>query len=145
MNEQTPAYIDAIEQRTSMLRALARELVECRKDFVALDTDAMFGRISTQEELCREIRAIDLALATRLACAAKAGTPATDSASTERLRAAVAEMQRAQAELAQFNRIHAAYLRRCGRTARLSSNFFRSLALTYTPERAEFAAPAGGR
>jgi len=127
-----------------MLRALACELVECRKDFVALDTAAMFARISAQEDLCRRIRSADSSLASRLA-AAKGPGPAIDSVSAERLRDALAEMKRAQAELAQLNRIHAAYLRRCGRTVRLFSNLFRSLSLTYAPGRNGEFAVAGSR
>ena len=145
MNERIAPFIELIERRTSLLRALALQLVDGRKDFLALDSDGVFARISAQEELCRQIRAVDSALA-RLASAAGAGDSAKDSASANELRAALAAMKEAQAELAQLNRIHAAYLRRCNRTVRLFANFFRGLSLTYAPSKAgEYPAFAGSR
>ena len=53
MSPELEKYLELLEQRLFLLRALAEQLVGCRKEFVALDLDGMYGRFGTQEGLCR--------------------------------------------------------------------------------------------
>ena len=46
----------------SLLRMLAQQLVDCRKEFVAMDLDGMYGRIAEQEDLCRQIQSLHPAI-----------------------------------------------------------------------------------
>jgi hypothetical protein len=47
---------DMLESRLSLLRELARELVVCRRAYVAMDLEAIYGHIERQSAACRDLR-----------------------------------------------------------------------------------------
>jgi len=132
-------YLTLLEQRLSLLRILAQELVDSRKEFVALDLDGMYRRISEQEELCRQIQRLHPAIhALQQTCAtqlgldqgATAGNP-QNSEWAQRLTRVMQDLGTTQAEVGRLNQIHAAYLRRSRRTIDVLMNFVGSYAMTY--------------
>jgi hypothetical protein len=133
-------YLALLERRLSLLRLLAQEFVDCRKEFVALDLDGMYGRISEQEELCRQIQRLQPAIqALQQTCATHlgleyhgvAGNP-ENAEWAERLRRVMQDLEKAQAEVGRLNQIHAAYLRRSRRTINVLMNFIGNYAMTYS-------------
>jgi hypothetical protein len=132
-------YLVLLERRLSLLRLLAREFVDCRKEFVALDLDGMYRRISEQEELCRQIQRLQPAIqALQQKCATHlglenrgAGGNPEYSEWAERLRRVMQELGKAQAEVGRLNQIHAAYLRRSRKTISVLMNFIGNYAMTY--------------
>jgi hypothetical protein len=117
--------------RLSLLQLLAQELVDSRKEFIALDLDGMCRRISEQEELCRQIQRLHPAIhALQETCAAHFELEKSDAASkaenaepARRLTSVMQELGKAQAEVGRLNQIHAAYLRRSRRTIHVLMNF----------------------
>jgi hypothetical protein len=47
---------ETLESRLSLLRELARELVVCRRAYVAMDLEAIYGHIGRQSAACRGLR-----------------------------------------------------------------------------------------
>jgi hypothetical protein len=147
-------YQALLEHLLSLLRALAEHLVGCRKEFVARDLDGIYRCIATQEELCRQVQSIRPAIdASRRICTEQlaraplgvAGMP-DGVVRMDRLRGTIRELAKAQAEVGRLNQIHAAYLRRCGRTVRVLMNFVGSYSLTYArPSEPMLAAPQSAR
>ena len=139
MNADLETYLKLLEQRLSLLRLLAQELVDSRKEFIALDLDGMYRRISEQEELCRQIQRLHPSIhALQQTCAVQLGleNPYTTSLSenaewAQRMRYVMQELEKAQAEVGRLNQIHAIYLRRSRRTIDLLMNFIGSYAMTY--------------
>jgi hypothetical protein len=139
VNPEIETYLALLEKRLSLLRLLAQEFVNCRKEFVALDLDGMYRRISEQEELCRQIQRLQPAIqALQQTCAMQLGLESRDEAgkpgNTEwagRLSRVMQELGKAQAEVGRLNQIHAAYLRRSRRTINVLMNFIGSYAMTY--------------
>lgn len=139
MNPEIETYLALLEKRLSLLRLLAQEFVDCRKEFVALDLDGMYRRISEQEELCRQIQRLHPAIhALQQTCAMQLGLESRDGAGNpenaewgERLSRVMQELAKAQAEVGRLNQIHAAYLRRSRRTINVLMNFIGSYAMTY--------------
>ena len=139
MSSEIETYLGLLERRLSLLRLLAQEFVDSRKEFVALDLDGMYRRIFEQEELCREIQRLHPAIhALQQTCAMQlglenygaAGNP-ENAERAERLSRVVQEIGKAQAEVGRLNQIHAAYLRRSRRTINVLMNFIGSYAMTY--------------
>jgi hypothetical protein len=135
-------YVELLDQRLLALRQLARQFIDCRPAFVAMDLDGIYGHVAEQEELCRRIRSIDAALRAaaeirrkRLADPAQAAAvrEAPRLASATRLGQLKRELDEAQAEVRQLNGVHAAMLRRSGRTLAMLMNFFGCYAMTYAP------------
>jgi hypothetical protein len=132
-------YLGLLERRLSLLRLLAQEFVDCRKEFIALDVDGMYRRIFQQEELCRQIQRLDPAIqALQRTCAMQLGLESRTAAGkpenagwVERLNLVIRELGKAQAEVGRLNQIHAAYLRRSRRTMNVLMNFFGRHAMTY--------------
>jgi hypothetical protein len=139
VNPEIETYLALLERRLSLLRLLAQEFVDGRKEFVALDLDGMYRRISEQEELCRQIQRLHPAIhALQKTCAIQLGLESRDGAGKpentewgERLSRVMQELGRAQAEVGRLNQIHAAYLRRSRRTINVLMNFIGSYAMTY--------------
>ncbi len=139
MSHDLETYLTLLEQRLSLLRLLAQELVDSRKEFVALDLDGMYRRISEQEELCRQIQRLHPAIqALQQTCATRLGVRNHDEAgnpenaeSAERLTCVMQELGKAQAEVGRLNQIHAAYLRRSRKTINVLMNFVGSYTMTY--------------
>jgi hypothetical protein len=139
VNPEIETYLTLLERRLSLLRLLAQEFVDCRKEFIALDLDGMYRRISEQEELCREIERLHPAIqalqetcATQLGLENRSGGRVAESAGwVERLTCVMQELGKEQAKVGRLNQIHAAYLRRCRRTINVLMNFIGSHAMTY--------------
>jgi hypothetical protein len=133
-------YLGLLERRLSLLRLLAQEFVDCRKEFVALDLDGMYRRISEQEELCREIQRLHQGIqALQQTCAAQLGLEKHGEAGNpeiaewaERLSRVMQELGKAHAEVGRLNQVHAAYLRRSRRTINVLMNFIGNYAMTYS-------------
>jgi hypothetical protein len=129
-----------LERRLSLLRLLAQEFVDCRKEFVALDLDGMYRRIFEQEELCREIQRLHPAIhALQQTCAAQlefanhgVQGKAENAERADRLERVMKELGEAQDEVGRLNQIHAAYLRRSRRTVQVLLNFIGRYAMTYS-------------
>jgi len=47
---------ETLESRLCLLRELARELVVCRRAYVAMDLEAIYGHIERQSAACRDLR-----------------------------------------------------------------------------------------
>jgi hypothetical protein len=141
VNLEIEKYLALLEQRLALLRALAQQLAGCRKEFVAMDLDGMYGRISEQEELCRQIQSLHPAIESlQRTCARhldltrlQAARQPEDAAWAERLRGVMRELGEAQAEVGRLNQIHAAFLRRSRRTITMLMNFLGNYAVTYGP------------
>lgn len=139
MNPELETYLALLERRLSLLRLLAQEFVDSRKEFVALDLDGMYRRISEQEELCRQIQRLHPAIhALQQTCAIQIGMEnrrapgnSENAEWAERLTGVMQEIEKAQAEVWRLNQIHAAYLRRSRRTIHVLMNFIGSYAMTY--------------
>jgi len=141
MSPEVETYLALLEKRLSLLRLLAQEFVDCRKEFIALDLDGMYRRISEQEELCRQIQRLHPAIcALQQMCSKQlgfdkengTGKPAK-SEWTERLSRVTEDLAKAQAEVRRLNQIHAAYLRRSRKTIQVLRNFVANYAITYAP------------
>jgi hypothetical protein len=139
VNPELETYLALLERRLSLLRLLAQEFVDSRKEFVALDLDGMYRRISEQEELCRQIQRLHPAIhALQQTCAIQIGMEnrrapgnSENAEWAERLTGVMQEIEKAQAEVWRLNQIHAAYLRRSRRTIHVLMNFIGSYAMTY--------------
>jgi hypothetical protein len=133
-------YLGLLERRLSLLRLLAQEFVDCRKEFIALDLDGMYRRISEQEELCRQIQRLQPAIQTlQQTCATHLGLESGGAAGNaentergERLSRVMQDLGKAQAEVGRLNQIHAAYLRRSRRTMSVLMNYIGNYVMTYT-------------
>jgi hypothetical protein len=132
-------YVALLQARLLLLRALAQQFVDCRKEFVSMDLDGMHRRIAEQEELCRQIQSLDPAIdVLQQTCVNQFGLgrkqiagPREAAASAERLRGVMRELREAQSEVGRLNQIYAAYLRRSSRTIQVLINFVGNYSLTY--------------
>jgi hypothetical protein len=139
MSAETQTYLDLLERHLSLLRLLAREFMGGRKEFLALDVDGIYRRISEQEELCRQIQRLQPRIrALEQKCAAElriggrdGGFGSEERARAERLGRILLEIAKAQAEVGRLNQVHAAYLRRSRRTVSVLLNFIGTHAITY--------------
>lgn len=145
MSPDPEHYLALLQRQLFLLRALAEQLLSCRKEFVAMDLDGIYRHIAEQEELCRQLQSIGLAIdsmrkaRTRQLESGTDGEPANQQW-TARFAAVMREMQEARNEVCRLSRIHAAYLRRSGRTVQVLLNFLGNYALFYA--RPEPPAPA---
>jgi hypothetical protein len=150
MSSEFEKYITLLEKRLALLRNLAKHFVDCRKDFVSMNIDAMYARIGEMEELCRQIQALTPAIESLWqSCTHKMGTEPRGPAATpeiaewmDRLRLVMRELGETEAEVGRLNQIHAAYLQRSRKTIHVLMNSLGINALSYAA-RAEFGAIAG--
>ena len=152
MSAEIQTYLELLERHLDLLRLLAREFVDARREFMVLDVDGIYHRIAEQEELCRQIQRLQPAIrGLQQKCAvelklevAAVALKAEAREGAGRVARVLLEIQNAQAELRRLSQIHAAYLRRSRRTVHVLLNFIGSYALTYTrpaqPTPAEAAA-----
>ena len=153
MNSESERYWRLLERRLSLLDALTKTLAESRADFIALDLEAMRGRIREQEQFCGQIRALDQDISqAQVQCARLAGVPSasaeirwpaprgTEPALAEKIRETMSRVAAAQGQLQQLNNAHQAMLRRSRRTVHVLLNLFQSHAPTYAAQ----VAPANG-
>jgi len=151
MRPELETYLELLERRLSLLRLLAQEFVDCRKEFVALDLEGMYRRISEQEELCRQIQRLHPAIrALQRTCAAQLGLDKhgaavrpEDAAWADRLSRVMRELGEAQVEVGRLNQIHAAYLRRSRKTIDVLMNYIGRYTMMYArPGEPGSSAPA---
>jgi len=153
MNTESERYWRLLERRLSLLDALTKTLAESRADFIALDLEAVRGRIREQEQFCGQIRALDQDISrAQVQCARLAGVPSasaeirwpafpgTEPALAEKIRETMGRVAAAQRQLQQLNNAHQAMLRRSRRTVHVLLNLFQSHAPTYAAQ----VAPANG-
>jgi hypothetical protein len=153
MNTESERYWRLLERRLSLLDALAKTLAESRADFIALDLEAIRGRIREQEQFCGQIRALDHDISqAQVQCARLAGIPSasaeirwpavpgTERVLEEKIRETLRRVAAAQGKLQQLNNAHQAMLRRSRRTVHVLLNLFQSHAPTYAAQ----VAPANG-
>jgi flagellar FlgN protein len=153
MNTESERYWRLLERRLSLLDALTKTLAESRADFIALDLEAIRGRIREQEQFCGQIRALDQDISqAQVQCARLAGIPSasaeirwpappgTEPALAEKIHETMRRVAAAQGKLQQLNNAHQAMLRRSRRTVHVLLNLFQSHAPTYAAQ----IAPANG-
>jgi len=153
MNTESERYWRLLERRLSLLDALTKTLAESRADFIALDLEAIRGRIREQEQFCGQIRALDHDISqAQVQCARLAGIPSasaeirwpappgTEPALAEKIHETMRRVAAAQGKLQQLNNAHQAMLRRSRRTVHVLLNLFQSHAPTYAAQ----VAPANG-
>jgi len=139
VSQDIEIYLNLLEQRLALLQFLAQALVESRKEFVALDLDGMYLRISEQEEICRQIQRLQPAIQSlQKTCAAHFGVedchPAGNAESADwahRLTDVMKKLSATEAEVGRLNQVHAAYLRRSRGTIDVLMNFIGGYAMTY--------------
>src|SRR5258708_36858351 len=124
MRGEIETYIALLERRLSLLRMLAQQFLDCRKDFISMDLDGMYARIAEQEDLCRQIQALHPAIdRLQRTCVKHLGLEQPDqgnalenAAWAGRLRRVMQGLGEAQTEIGRLNQIHACYLRRSRQT-----------------------------
>ena len=147
MNSEAERYLELLDRRIGLLGTLAESLAQVRRDIVCLDVNGLEARISQQEQLCRQVGALDGQLdklqeqcATSLrASAEKAGGDGDGDGlrgvASEVLAARLTEtrerMKSAQGRVKQLNATHQELLRRCRRTAGALLNMYGTFEATY--------------
>lgn len=144
MKSESERYLKLLEQRLALLDSLVKTLAESRADFIAMDLDAIQGRIQEQEQFCTQIRTLDNDITSaQVRCAKLAGVPAhadeifwPDSQGSpanvgEQIRATMRRVAASQKELKRLNDAHQAMLRRSRRTVNVLVNFFHSYSSNY--------------
>ena len=148
MSAETIRYLELLEERLSLLGSLATALTAARTDIVSLDINGLEVRIAQQDNLCTQIRNLDLQLdRVQSQCATHLAAPsnpvvAADSDSIRR-RETLDRLTRVQARVKQLNNEHQALLRRSRRTVSALLNSYHSFAMTYSNPSNERAATAG--
>lgn len=147
MKSESRHYLELLERRLEMLDSLAKALVGARSDFIAMDLEAIRGRILEQEQFCAQIRALDNDITrAQVRCAKLSGVRACtneiswpDSAGSEQglgeqIRATMRRVAAAQMELKRLNDAHQAMLRRSRRSVHVLLNLMHSYAPTYAAQ-----------
>jgi hypothetical protein len=117
-----------MERLLFLLRALAERFAASRQEFVAMNLDGIYQCVAEQEDLCRQIQALQTANSTLdMGVAGNEGPEGI-----ERLRTVMRELRDVHAELGRLSQTHAAFLRRSGRTMEMLLNSVANYALTYT-------------
>lgn len=146
VNSETERYLELLDRRIGLLGTLAESLVQVRQDIVSLDVNGLEARISQQEQLCRQVGALDGQLdqlqercATSLRASAEKGEGKgaghVERGEREVLAARLTEtrerMRSAQGRVKQLNATHQELLRRCRRTAGALLNMYGTFEATY--------------
>jgi hypothetical protein len=134
-------YLELLDRRIHMLGSLAEALTAARRDMVCLDVHGLAARIAQQENLCRQVRALDGQLdQLQRHCASQVratspstscGTPVGGEETLELLRQlaqARERMKSAQDRVKALNQSHQALLRRCRRTTSSLLNSYATFA-----------------
>jgi FlgN protein len=147
MHTQTSRYLELLELRITLLDSLSKTLLAARTAIVAFDIDALESQVAEQQQLCREIQALDEQVERlEYQCAAHLrlrGGQATDDTNSE-LDDAIQRLHRAQANVKRLNDLHQTVLRRSQRTIlallyslRTFEGTYQETALLQTANRAE--------
>jgi len=119
MDNQTSRYLELLELRITLLNSLSTTLTAARAAIVAFDIDALESQIADQQQLCREIRALDEQVERlEYQCAAhlrlRGGQTTADSDAA--LEDALQRLHQAQANVKRLNDVHQNVLWRSQRT-----------------------------
>jgi chromosome segregation ATPase len=142
VNNETERYLELLDRRIGLLRTLAESFVEVRADIICLDVSGLEARIAQQEQLCRQVGALDGQLdKLQEQCAASMRASSllasTDRSGSERevVAARLAEtgerMKSAQGRVKRLNATHQELLRRCRRTTGALLNLYSTFEATY--------------
>ncbi|MGA2420784.1 MAG: flagellar export chaperone FlgN [Candidatus Acidiferrum sp.] len=147
MKSETERYLELLDRRIGLLGTLAESLVQVRTDIVCLDVNGLEARISQQEQLCRQVGALDGQLdklqeqcATSLRASALAGNAGVPGGKeremlakqpSTQLEETRERMKSAQGRVKQLNASHQELLRRCRRTTNALLNSYATFANTY--------------
>ena len=136
MNADSHRYLDLLEQRITLLGALAAALTSAQADVVGFDMDGLEARIVGQQRLCSQISALDPELdRVQLQCAAHLNLSSAQTAvapsETSRIPEALARLRAVQSRVRELNAAHQALLRRSRRTVAALLNSYHSFAMTY--------------
>lgn len=140
MTADATKYLELLEERLSLLNSLASALTAARTDIVSLDICGLESRITEQDNLCTQIRNLDVQLdrvqsqcSAHLAAPAKrlSGSSVVDPDSTRRLET-LDRLSRVQASVKQLNDEHQVLLRRSRRTVSALLNSYHSFSMTYS-------------
>ena len=140
MRPEIDCYLNLLERRLDRLRCLARELKESQAAFTAMDLERITHYVDYQENLCDEIRSLDvqirglnqklnIAFHTELnAVAPETLFPYLDEGSGRKLRVIARGLANIQAEVKRLNRVQSEMLRR----SRQSVNVLINVMAQYT-------------
>ena len=139
MSAETTKFLELLEERLSLLNSLASALTAARTDIVSLDISGLEARIAQQDNLCAQIRNLDLQLDrvqsqcnTHLAAPASHALSPFADADSIRCRETLNRLARVQANVMQLNDEHQALLRRSRRTVSALLNSYHSFAMIYS-------------
>lgn len=137
MNNETQRYLEMLDRRIGLLGGLAESFVAVRADIISLDVNGLEERIAQQEQLCRQVGALDGQLdKLQYACATSLRAPGAKSGSEReavatRLAETGERMKSAQGRVKQLNATHQELLRRCRRTTGALLNLYATFEATY--------------
>jgi hypothetical protein len=136
-----------LDRRIGLLGTLAESFVEVRADIICLDVSGLEARIAQQEQLCRQVGALDRQLdKLQEQCVTSLRTSTGRSGSEREVVAARLvetgeRMKSAQGRVKQLNATHQELLRRCRRTTGALLNLYSTFEATYAePYRARHSA-----
>ena len=134
---------ETLESRLCLLRDLARELVVCRRAFMAMDLEAIYGHIERQSAVCHDLRGAEESRSRAWqAVSASLEQSSTDSdlqASMETLRPDMAahlrrvlsESALAEGEIRHLNEAHTVLIDGSRRTLNVLANVLVAFSPTY--------------
>jgi len=147
VNNETERYLEMLDRRIGLLGTLAESFVEVRADIICLDVSGLEARIAQQEQLCRQVGALDRQLdKLQEQCVTSLRTSTGRSGSEREVVAARLvetgeRMKSAQGRVKQLNATHQELLRRCRRTTGALLNLYSTFEATYAePYRARHSA-----
>jgi hypothetical protein len=143
MKREVQNYLGLLERRLVTLRLLAADLDESRSAYVELDLRRMHQHIARQENLCAEIRLLDVELSSLREKLTSSATPSAlpsalselegqlDPASARQLQLLLSGLKTIQADVRRLSRVHSELLRRSRRSVNVLLNFLAHYAGTY--------------
>jgi hypothetical protein len=144
MKQAVHRYLELLERRLVALRMLAADLSESKSAYVELDLHAMHQHIAQQENLCTEMRLLDVELKTVREQLADGTGPAgtmsawrtleaqLDPAAARQLQLLLGGMAAIQEDVRRLSRVHSELLRRSRRSVNVLLNFLAHYSGTYT-------------
>ncbi len=135
MKNEVQSYLGLLERRLATLRLLATDLDECRWAYVSLDLRAIHQHTAHQDNLCNEIRALDVELQDlkrKISAWAAAGElpkslegleAQLDPASARQLHLLLGGLKAIQVDVRRLCRVHSELLRRSRRSVNVLLNF----------------------
>lgn len=135
MKNEVQRYLALLERRLATLRLLAADLEASRAAYVNLDLRAMHQHTAQQEDLCNEVRALDVELQDlrgKINCRTADGEIPSrldgldaqfDPATARQLHLLLGGLKTIQADVRRLCRVHSELLRRSRRSVNVLLNF----------------------